>query len=150
MRARIIEVRDNRNFVYWGIQMRQYFIVGASYDNVDQTPTFIKRNIWEIGYSRNEQPAQYQLIDQMQKGDRIAIKRMIGGQGNNTKMKILAIGIIQDIDHDRGLAFVTWSGDEKKRDRTVEIRGCLRTVHGPYIINQSPEVRDWLNEIFRL
>lgn len=130
--------------------MRQYFLVGASYDNVDQTPTFLKRGIWEIGYSRDEQPAQYDIVDQMRKGDRIAIKRMKGGQGNNTKMKILAIGIIVDVDHDRGQAFVDWCGDEKLRDRTVPIRGCLRTVHGPYQVGDSPDTRNWLNEIFRL
>ena len=129
---------------------RQYFVVGASYDNEDQTPTFLKRGIWEIGYSRKEQPAQYAIVDQMKAGDRIAIKRMVGGQGNNSKIKILAIGVISDMDYERGMAFVDWAHKDGQGKRTVGIRGCLRTVHGPYTIGDSIEAKDWLNDIFRL
>jgi hypothetical protein len=129
---------------------RQYFVVGASYDGEDQTPIFLSRGIWEIGYARNQQPAQYAIVDKMKPGDRIAIKRMVGGQGNNNKIKILAIGVISDMDYDRGIAFVRWAHPEYQGKRTVDIHGCLRTVHGPYKINQSDDTRDWLNEIFRL
>jgi hypothetical protein len=129
---------------------RHYFLVGASYDNVDQTETFVKRGIWEIGYDRTEQPAQYAVLDHMKANDRIAIKRMIGGQGHNNKIKILAIGIIRDVDHERGIAFVDWANRETEFNRTVPIRGCLRTVHGPYALADSVDVKNWLNDIFRL
>ena len=125
---------------------RQYFLVGASFDNVDQTPTCLLRGTWEMGYSRKEQPAQYAIIDQMQVDDRIAIKRMIGGPNNN-KMLIKAIGVIKDLDYELGIAYVHWAHPEHQGKRTVAIGGCLKTVHGPYTIVKD---RDWLNEIFRL
>ena len=127
---------------------RQYFLVGASCDNIDLTPTFLNRGTWEMGYSRKEQPAQYAIIDQMQAGDRIAIKRMVGGSNNN-KMRILAIGVIKDINYETGVAYVRWAHPEYQGKRTVDIHGCLRTVHGPYTIGDGSE-RDWINEIFRL
>lgn len=137
---------------------RQYFVVGARTDgaNTDLSQTFISRGYWEMSEFRNPEKANsprspkdakaIERFNEMQVGDRIAIKRM-NGMGS-TKVTILAIGIITDLDEKDYRVYVNWVKPNMKK--AVDSHGCFARIHGPYTINESEETRDWLNEIFRL
>lgn len=137
---------------------RQYFVVGASTNDNNHHPlveTFIRRGYWEMDSTiKSGQPSNFPVEDsksiarfeKMRIGDRIAIKRM-NGLGS-PDITILAIGIITDIDESSHRVYVNWV--KPKMQKMVESHGCFARIHGPYTINESPEIRFWLNEIFRL
>lgn len=136
---------------------RQYFVVGARTDgaNTDLSQTFISRGYWEMSQFVNPEGTNpRRAVDEksierynaIQIGDRIAIKRM-NGMGS-AKITILAIGIVTDLDEKDYRVYVNWvKGNMQKK---VESHGCFARIHGPYTINETPETRDWLNEVFRL
>lgn len=137
---------------------RQYFVVGASTNddqNTDLSDTFITRGYWEMnarlkpsrpgvkGHLDDKSIVRYNHI---QVGDRIAIKRM-NGQGSD-KVIVIAIGIVTDLDEKEYKVYVDWK--KTNMQKKVDSRGCFARIHGPFTINETSEVRDWLNEIFRL
>ena len=122
---------------------KQYWLVGASWDNEDMYGTFIDRGYWEMGYHDKEKPDYASLRLQMRDGDRIAIKAMLG-QGS-PEIKIRAIGIIKEVDGDDGRVYVEWI--IKGMKRKVASKGCYGTIHGPYITSDN---REWIGYVFRI
>src|SRR5471032_3399510 len=105
----------------------KYWIVGATWGgHDDQSPKFLLRGYWILGWSDTEQPAMAALRDQISVGDRIAIKKMLG-QGSQ-EIQINAIGIVKDVEG--GYIYVDWILRDMKRK--VESKGCYGSIHGPY------------------
>jgi hypothetical protein len=120
---------------------KQYFLVGTTWsDTGDMLPTFLKRHYWQNGYERTD--AGYNAIfDQVRVGDRIAAKRL-NGQGAKD-MRILALGIVTDIDADGFTLYVKWVIQLK--DRNVPVKGIMGTIHGPYLYSDP-----WVRSVFSI
>lgn len=121
----------------------QYWLVGANWEGDDKYGTFIDRGYWEMGYYDKDKPEYAELRSQMQEGDRIAIKSMLGKGAS--EIKIRAIGIIKEVDGDDGRVYVKWM--LKGMKRKVPSKGCYGTIHGPY---SSVDDSDWVGQVFRL
>ncbi len=113
--------------------MANYWIVGATVSGQDMTAWFIKHGIW-FG---NKDTAQSDIA-KIQKGDRIAIKKM-RGQGS-TAVDINAIGVVEDVGDFNALEFhmifVNWIsllGEGKQ----APFKGLAGTIHGPYTSNDE-------------
>lgn len=124
--------------------LRQYWLVGAMYGgNEDMYDTFIDRGYWEMGYIDKEKPEYAERRAQIQEGDRIAIKAMLG-QGSS-EIRIRAIGIVKEVDGEDGRVYVAWK--RKGMRRKVPSKGCYGTIHGPYSLKNE---REWIGDVFRL
>jgi hypothetical protein len=56
--------------------MPNYWVVGAMWGgHEDQFEVFVRRGYWFLGWGDKDQPAQAARRDQIQPGDRIAIKK---------------------------------------------------------------------------
>jgi hypothetical protein len=124
-------------------RVRQYWVVGATWGSDDLFDTFMDRGYWEIGYSDKQKPDYAAVRAQMQEGDRIAIKTMLGQGSSN--IRIRAIGIIKEVDDDEGRVYVDWL--LKTVNREVPSKGCYGTIHGPYRVKDD---LDWLGQVFRI
>lgn len=123
--------------------MSNYWVVGASWGGVDhQDKKFVEQGIWMLGWSEEDQPAQYKKASQMKQGDRIAIKRM---KGREIGIRILHLGVIKGVilDTDKVVCTVDWVATDLDRDVT-ESRGCFTSIHGPY------ENDGWTQQVFCL
>ena len=122
--------------------MPQYWVVGAMWSgHDDQAPTFIRRGYWSLGWSDKDAPDQAQRRDQIQPGDRIAIKRMMG-QGAS-QIRIVALGIVTEVDQHDKRVYTNWVVDDL--ERTVDSRGCFKSIHGPFDATDP-----WTKEVFCL
>lgn len=121
---------------------KRYWVVGATWGTEDMFDTFVDRGYWEMGYTDKQKPELAELRSQMQDGDRIAIKAMLGQGSPNIRVR--AIGIIKEVDGDDGRVYVRWV--LKAVNRTVPSKGCYGTLHGPYGKSDA----DWLGQVFRL
>ena len=121
----------------------KYWLVGASWGGQDhQDQFFVKNGYWMLGWGAEDQPEQFQRGEQIQVGDRIAIKRM-KGQGSS-EIRILHIGIVKGViaETNKVICVINWI--VKDLDRSVESRGCFKSVHGPY------DKDEWIERIFCL
>lgn len=120
----------------------QYWLVGANWDGTDKTGIFVRRGYWEMGYEDAQKPDYAQLREQMEAGDRIAIKSR-GGKGAEY-IYVKAVGIVKENDSDEGRVYVDWllSGI----DRKVPSKGKFKTIHPPL----SEENEEWIHSIFRI
>jgi hypothetical protein len=125
-----------------GKGMENYWVVGAMWggDN-DQYDVFIRRGYWCLGWDDSEQPAQAARRDQIQPGDRIAIKRMLGRGAPN--IEIRALGVVTDVDHEDGRVYVRWVLPGLQRQ--VSGNGCFQSIHGPF---ESED--EWTRQAFCL
>ena len=58
---------------------QSYWLVGASWDGVDhQDKKFVDNKIWVWATKKKDDESQYLKAKKIKKGDRIAIKRMMG------------------------------------------------------------------------
>jgi hypothetical protein len=122
--------------------MPQYWVVGAMYGGSDdQSPKFIRRGYWVLGWKEGDAPGQEKLRDQIAPGDRIAIKRMMG-RGAKT-IRITALGVVTEIDAQDKRVYVNWVVSDL--DRRVSSKNCFKSIHGPYTKNDP-----WINDVFRL
>lgn len=122
--------------------MPNYWVVGAMwYGQDDQSEIFIRRGYWFLGWSHAEQPTQAALRDQIQPGDRIAIKRMLGQGSPN--IEIRALGIVKEIDPEDKRVYVHWAVTGLNRE--VAARGCFASIHGPFAADD-----DWTRIVFQL
>jgi hypothetical protein len=122
--------------------MRNYWIVGAMYGGRDdQLPRFVRRGYWKLGWTEEEQPHMASLRDQIEPDDRIAVKRMMGR--GSSDIRIVALGIVTEVDSEDGRVYVRWVVDNL--DRVVEARGCFQSIHGPFA-----EDDNWTKEVFQL
>lgn len=119
-----------------------YWVVGAMwYGRDDQSPKFIRRGYWFLGYSDKDDPVQAKRRDQMKKGDRIAIKKMLGQGSPN--IQIRALGVIKEIDDEDKRVYVDWLVKDLKRD--VPSRGFYKSIHGPFTGADS-----WVKKVFHI
>lgn len=116
--------------------MANYWIVGATVSGQDMTKWFVKHGFW-FG---DKDTAQADIA-KIQKGDRIAIKKM-RGQGATT-VDINAIGVVEDIGEFNAMEFrmifVNWIsllGEGKQ----APFKGLGATIHGPF--SSSDEIVD--------
>ena len=122
--------------------MFQYWVVGAMWDgHNDQSDLFLRRGYWFLGWDDQDQPDQAKRRDQIQQGDRIAIKRMLGQGSPNIEIK--AIGIVKEIDLSDKRVYVDWV--LRDMGRVVPSKGCYKSIHGPF-----PPADAWTNEVFRI
>lgn len=124
--------------------MPNYWVVGAMWGgHNDQSEIFIRRGYWFLGWTDEDQPVQAARRDQIQPGDRIAIKRMLG-QGA-TNIEIRALGIVTEVDQadkDKRV-YVRWVLSDLTRQ--VPARGCFQSIHGPF----APD-DEWTRIVFQL
>ncbi len=93
--------------------MPNYWLVGAMYGgHDDQAPKFIRRGYWKLGWTDEDKPNMARLRDQIEPGDRIAIKRMMG-QGS-ADIRITALGVVTETDLEDGRVYVNWVADDLK------------------------------------
>ena len=122
--------------------MSNYWIVGAMWGgHDDQSEIFIRRGYWFLGWSDEEQPMQAALRDQIQPGDRIAIKRMLGQGSPN--IEIRALGTVKEIDPDDKRIYIHWAISGLQRE--VPSKGCFASIHGPF-----PAGDEWTRLVFQL
>lgn len=124
-----------------------YWLVGASWGGVEhQDKIFVENSYWMLGWSENDQPAQFAKGEKIKVGDRIAIKRM-KGQGA-TDIRILHIGIVKGVVYHGNyvMCIVDWIATNL--DRSVKAHGCFQSIHGPYKSNAYGG--GWIQEIFCL
>jgi hypothetical protein len=108
--------------------MPNYWVVGAMLGgHDDQYDIFIRRGYRFLGWSNQQQPAQAALRDQIQPGDRIAIKRMLGKGSSN--IEIRAIGIVEEIDPSDKRIYIRWAASGLQRE--VPANGYFASIHGP-------------------
>lgn len=119
----------------------QYWVVGASWDGVDQAPRFVANSMWILGY---EDGPQVKLAKKMKPGDRIAIKKMMG-RGQST-IRITHVGIIKGVEKrvSNVLCSVNWVARDLNRQVKARGRGSFQTVLGP-IPHDS-----WVEKVFCL
>jgi hypothetical protein len=122
----------------------QYWVVGAMWGGKreeDQIGVFIANGYWLYGYNPGEQPVQERRLDQIQPGDRIAIKKMLG-QGSQ-EIEIRAIGIVTSVDPQSRRVHVNWV--LRDMNRVVPSRGAYETIHSPFAPDDP-----WTNLVFRI
>lgn len=125
----------------------KYWVVGAMFGGKDDVfDVFIKRGYWycwEPGST--DEPSivrQQEKVRQIEPGDRIAIKKMLG-QGAS-EIEIRSIGIVEDVDHDEWRIYVKWMDTFENR-RLVPMKGAAASIHGPYEYDDP-----WIQKIFCL
>src|SRR5262245_58335648 len=123
-------------------EMVNYCVVGAMWGGRDdQFETFVRRGNWFLGYGDADQPSQTARRDQIRQGDRIAIKRM-RGRGSTT-IEIRALGIVTEVDPNDKRVYVRWLAPDVKR--RVPARGCFKSIHGPFTLEDP-----WTGRVFAL
>jgi hypothetical protein len=123
----------------------QYFVVDASWDNIDVFPEFLKRGYWKNQYELTD-TISASVLAQMQIGDRLAVKKQ-HGKGSPT-ISIRALGIITDIDPDGFTVYVKWIVQFKTRQ--VSFYDCDKIANGPYILKSAGKRSNWLRQIFSI
>jgi hypothetical protein len=130
--------------------MHNYWLVGASYGGNDpQDKKFVEEGYWLLGWSQNDSDksgkSQSDKALSIEIGDRIAIKRNMGG--TNPNIRILHLGIVKGVvkELDRVICTVDWVVTEL--DREVEGHGCYKSVNGPYDENSF---NGWTKDVFCL
>jgi len=139
--------RDFMNHNYW--------VVGAMWGGSDDVlPTFLERGYWYC-WDISEKPDtssgegnsiknQQERFSQIVKGDRIAVKKLLGR--GSAEMEIRAIGIVKDIDLKEWRVYIDWlpiSQSGKEINRRVSLKGCTASIHGPFQYADP-----WVQEVF--
>lgn len=130
---------------------KHYWVVGAMWGGTDDVlQQFIRRGYWycwDIGdtpdsdsTSGNSVTTQRERFREIKRGDRIAVKKMLGRGAS--EMEVRAIGIVKDVDHKEWRVYVKWL-TTKSFSRIVPLKGCTASVHGPFEFAD-----DWTKEVF--
>ncbi|MBU3055801.1 hypothetical protein [Pseudomonas indica] len=123
----------------------QYWVVGAMFGgNEDNLATFIRRGYWYCWDPRRNQEIPQSVASrfpQIQIGDRIAAKRLLGA--GSKEIEIRALGIVTDVDCNEWRVYVNWVVPVLAR--RVPLHGCAGSLHGPY-----EESDGWVREVFQL
>lgn len=134
-----------------GGAMKQYWVVGAMWSGTDDVlDQFVRRGYWycwDIGEEPdtsntqgNSVATQRERFRRIKRGDRIAVKRMLG-QGAQD-MEVRALGVVRDVDFKEWRVYVRWV-TRKGFKRSVPLHGCTASVHGPYA-----EDDEWVRQVF--
>jgi hypothetical protein len=102
---------------------------------------FVRHGYWLLGWEADEQPVQVKRRDQIQPGDRIAIKKR--SRGNLSSIEIRALGTVTGVDPDSRHVYVRWV--ESELNHQVEGRGCYASIHGPFFADD-----EWVRRMFLL
>lgn len=132
-----------------------YWVVGAMWGGEDDAlEDFIRRGYWycwDPRETKEEAPGpgnsigtQQLRFRQIQRGDRIAVKKMLGKDAPN-EIEIRAIGIVTDKDESEWRVYVKWL-DLESLPRRVAIHGCQASIHGPFSFNGAD--KEWVREVF--
>ena len=122
-----------------------YWVVGADWDGVDKTEEFIEQGLWQNGYTDKF----LQTVNQVQVGDKIAIKAIYGQKHNLpfnnfgcfvSCMKIKAIGVVVENLQDGKTIKVNW--DTSKKEKIIYLSTYWKTI--ARVINIEP--RNWIFE----
>lgn len=85
---------------------------------------------------------------EIQPGDRIAIKRLLGKGKRGIRIK--HIGIVKGVVPETNKVTCTVNWVATHLDRKInESKGCFQSVHGPYSLS-DPTYSAWLEKIFCL
>jgi hypothetical protein len=122
---------------------RQYFVVGATWEEGDMLPKFIRGGYWQMGWADVDKPAMAKIRDQIRVGDRIAAKKMVGGASG--KILILALGTVRELC-DAGIIQVNWVVTDLERE--VPGHACFDTIRGPFDLHSADSA--WVREVFCL
>ncbi len=123
--------------------MPNYWLVGAMWGGSDdQAPKFIRRGYWQLGWKDEDKPFMTERRNQIEPGDRIAIKRMMGRGASS--IRIIALGIVNEIDSEDGRVYIRWVLSDIL-DRVVDAHGCFQSIHGPFASDDS-----WTKVVFQL
>lgn len=120
----------------------QYWVVGANWSGDDKAQAFFRRGYWELGWDDADQPKLAARRDQIQPGDRIAVKTM-KGRGATT-IDIRGIGIVKEVGGDKRV-YVDWLLRDFRRE--VPSKGCYAAIHGPFTVQKDAS---WLGQVFRI
>lgn len=121
-----------------------YWVVGAMFGGRDdQLENFILRGYWYCWDPRDgEVPATVRtLFPQIQRDDRIAVKRLLGR--GSSEIEIRALGIITDVDLREWRVYVNWLVPNLAR--RVPLHGAAASLHGPFQANDN-----WIREVFQI
>lgn len=123
--------------------MPNYWVVGAMWEGgqEDRMDSFLRRGYWELGWKEPDAPEQTSRRDQIQSGDRIAVKKMLGK--GSSEIEIRALGLVREVAADDKRIYVDWILTDLSR--RVSSRGCFASIHGPF-----PAADDWTREVFQL
>ena len=123
---------------------KKYFVCGAYWGgHGDLTDLFINRGYWQMGWSIGEKPQFDKRIEQIEVGDRIAIKTC----GNKNNLIIKAIGVVEALNpKNKNQVFVDWKLTNLNRE--VKFKGCMGTIHGAYKLDKDNS--EWIKNIFTL
>jgi hypothetical protein len=120
----------------------QYWVVGAMWGGRDdQFEVFIRDGYWLLGWDDEDQPIQTRRRDQIQPGDRIAIKKR--SISNKSNIEIRAIGFVTGIDPQNHRVYIRWAVSDLHQE--VPSRGCFASIHGPFSGDE-----DWTQRAFQL
>ncbi len=98
-----------------------YWLVGATWDNIDKTTDFITGGYWENGYDNK----YINLVKSINKGDKIAIKSSYTRKNNlpfdnddklTSCMKIKAIGTVVENKQNGKIIRVDWDKDFEEKE----------------------------------
>ncbi|MDO5289071.1 MAG: glycyl-tRNA synthetase subunit alpha [Pseudomonadota bacterium] len=131
-----------------------YWLVGATWGGRDDAlPVFLMRGYWycwdlnevaaEDGGRGNSISVQQGRFREIRRGDRVAVKKMLGQGAKN--MAILAVGTVKDVDLDEWRVYVDWVLDLREQERHVPLGGCTASIHGPYEAGDP-----WVHQVFCL
>lgn len=132
---------------------KSYWVVGAMWGGSDDVlDQFMRRGYWYCwdigkepvpeGFAGNSVETQRERFRKIKRGDRIAVKRMMGRGAS--EMEVRALGIVRDVDHDEWRVYVQWLTDESFR-RNVPLKGCTASIHGPFESDDP-----WTQQVFCL
>lgn len=139
-----------------------YWLVGSMLGGTKKGDIFadcIERGYW-YGWDpeENVNPSLHvlnmqELIRQIKKGDRIAIKKMMGTGVNAPYITIRALGVVNVVDLNEWRIYVDWFLPQKcdpknEIGRIVPKKGpgAISTISGPFKNNEA--TKDWLPAIF--
>jgi hypothetical protein len=124
--------------------MPNYWLVGAMWGGQeDQYNDFIERGYWELGWDDSDKPKMTEKRTNIEIGDRIAIKKMLG-QGSN-EIEIRAIGEVKGKSASQRVLFIKWF--VTNLNRRVDCKNALGSIHGPYTYNDLSD-GSWVREVF--
>ena len=110
---------------------QQYWVVGSMFGGVeDHLSSFIDRGYWycwDPKVNPDIPTAVQNALPKIRKGDRIAVKKMMG-QGS-TNIEIRALGIVKDVDLSEWRVYVDWLVTDKSHE--VPIKNYMGSIHGP-------------------
>lgn len=126
--------------------MPNYWLVGAMWGGQDdQYNDFVERGYWELGWDDSDKPKMTERRTNIEIGDRVAIKKMLG-QGSS-EIEIRAIGIVSGKSASGRVLFIEWIASEMHRK--VDCKNALGSIHGPYAYD-DPNDGEWIRTIFCL